>query len=148
VVEDPEAAPVVRLIFQLYATGKCGFQGLADHLNRQGIKPKRGPKKENQTRPQAIIFTGDVVQDIRKNRAYVGLVRVSRWRSGQDEWTEGNRPALVDHETCEASVKGTREDLYFRLVGLLSHPISGTPQHRHLHDAPHRPAQLGGGDPP
>lgn len=90
---------------------------------------------------------------ILKNRAYLGLVRVSRWRSDKDEWIEGNDPALVDHETwdtcarirarnrrrngttwtrrsypltpilrcgsCggpmhgEASVKGTREDLYY-----------------------------------
>src|SRR5258708_39179060 len=61
VVEDPEAAPVIRLIFTLYATGQYSFQALADHLNRQGIKPTPGPKKENHSRPQAVTFTGDVI---------------------------------------------------------------------------------------
>jgi site-specific DNA recombinase len=102
VVEDPEAAPVVRQIFALYATGKFSFEGVADHLNRQGIKPKRGPKKDNHRRPQAVIFTGDVVKDIIKNRAYLGQVRVGRWRSEDEQWIEGKHPALVDEPTWEA----------------------------------------------
>ena len=102
VVEDPEAAPVIRMIFTLYATGRYSFEGLASHLNRQGIKPKRGPKKENHSRPQAVIFTGDVVKDILKSRVYLGLVRITRWRSGDEQWIEGKHPALVDQETWDA----------------------------------------------
>lgn len=102
VVEDPEAAPVIRQIFTLYATGKYSFEGVADHLNRQGIKPKRGPKKENHRRPQAVIFTGDVIKDIIKNRAYLGQVRVGRWRSDDEQWIEGKHPALIDEQTWEA----------------------------------------------
>src|SRR5579884_668797 len=102
VVEDPDAAPVIRIIFTLYATGRYSFEHLAGHLNRQGIKPARGPKKENHSRPQAVIFTGDVVKDILKNRVYLGLVRVTRWRSGDEQWIEGRHPALVDQETWDA----------------------------------------------
>lgn len=102
VVEDADAAPVIRMIFTLYATGRHSFQGLADHLNRQGIKPKRGPKKENHSRPQAVIFTGDVIKDILKNRAYLGLARVTRWRSGDEQWIGGKHPALVDQRTWDA----------------------------------------------
>ena len=121
VVEDPEAAPVIRRIFELYATGKYSFQGLADHLNRQGVKPKRGPKKENDTRPQAVIFTGDVVKDILKNRAYLGLVRVSR--AGRVD--RGQAPGA-----------GRSGDL----GDLRTHPGAQPPPQRNQVDAPQLPA--------
>ena len=56
IVEDPEVAPVIRQIFELYATGRFSFQTLADHLNRLGIRPRRGPSKSRHNRPAAVIF--------------------------------------------------------------------------------------------
>jgi site-specific DNA recombinase len=51
VVEDAEAAPVIREIFELYATGRFSFRTLAEHLNRQGVTPPRGEEKANHNRP-------------------------------------------------------------------------------------------------
>src|SRR5256885_245639 len=64
IVEDPEAGPIIRAIFELYATGKYSFRTLAVHLNNSGMRPVRGPNKAKHNRPAAVIFTGDVLKDI------------------------------------------------------------------------------------
>ena len=93
IVEDPEAASTIREIFRLYATGQFSVRSLADHLNRQGVKPARGAEKANHNRPKAVIFTGDVLKDILGNRAYTGVVLVD----GRP--VAGHHPALVDEAT-------------------------------------------------
>ena len=96
IVEDPAAGPVIREIFRLYATGKYSFSTLADQLNRQGVKPPRGPEKINHNRPKAVIFTRDVLKDIVSNPSYLGKVSVD------GELIQGNHPALVDEATWQA----------------------------------------------
>jgi len=76
VVEDPVAAPTIKEIFQLYATGRFSLRTLADHLNRNGIRPARGDGKANHNRPKAIIFTGDVLKDLIGNPSYAGKVLI------------------------------------------------------------------------
>ncbi|MGI8609588.1 MAG: recombinase family protein [Candidatus Dormibacteria bacterium] len=98
VVEDPEVAAVVRSIFAAYATGQYSFNTLADHLNRQGIKPCRGPQKENHNRKRALIFTGDVLKDMLKNPSYIGQVEAD------GQLIEGQHPALIDEQTWAACV--------------------------------------------
>jgi site-specific DNA recombinase len=93
IVEDPEVAPVIRKIFELYATGTFSFQTLADHLNSLGVRPKRGPGKAKHNRPAAVIFTGDVLKDIFDNASYIGKVRVD------GQLIEAKHPALIDEET-------------------------------------------------
>jgi len=39
IVEDPEAAPIIRDIFKLYVTGRYGVRSLVDYLNRHGVGP-------------------------------------------------------------------------------------------------------------
>jgi site-specific DNA recombinase len=96
IVEDPEAGPIIREIFRLYATGKYSVRSLAEHLNDRGIRPQRGPNKANHNRPAAVIFTGDVLKDILGNPAYRGKVIVD------GELIEGRHPALVDEATWQA----------------------------------------------
>ena len=96
VVEDPEAAAVIREIFRLYATGTHSFATLAEHLNRQGTRPPRGPDKARHNRPKAVIFTRDVLKDIVGNASYLGQVMVD------GELVEGKHPALVDKATWRA----------------------------------------------
>ncbi len=95
IVEDPEAGPVIRAIFELYATGKYGVRSLAEHLNNEGMRPVRGPNKANHNRPAAVIFTGDVVKDILNNPVYRGKVTVN------GDLIEGKHPALVDEATWQ-----------------------------------------------
>ena len=66
---------------------------LADHLNRNGIRPARCDDKANHNRPKAIIFTGDVLKDLIGNPSYAGKVLV------EGELIEGLHPALVDENT-------------------------------------------------
>ncbi len=99
IVEDPEAGPIIRDIFKLYATGRYSVRSLADHLNSHGIRPARGPGKANHNRPAAVIFTGDVIKDILKNPSYRGKVVIN------GELIEGKHPPLIDEETWEACIQ-------------------------------------------
>src|SRR5205823_5036473 len=36
---DPDAAPLIRMVFERYASGKYSIKMLAEHLNAQGIRP-------------------------------------------------------------------------------------------------------------
>src|SRR6266568_1508350 len=96
IVEDPLAAPAIKEIFGLYASGRFSLRSLAEHLNRNGIKPFRGDAKANHNRPKAIIFTGDVLKDIVGNPSYVGKILVD------GELIDGLHPALVDMQTWRA----------------------------------------------
>jgi site-specific DNA recombinase len=98
IIEDPEAGPIIRDIFRLYATGEYSVRSLAEHLNSRGIRPMRGPGKSNHNRPAATIFTGDVIKDILTNQSYRGKVEVD------GELIEGKHPPLVDEATWEACV--------------------------------------------
>ncbi len=93
IVEDPEVAPVIRQIFELYATGTFSFQTLADHLNSLGVRPRRGPSKAKHNRPAAVIFTGDVLKDIFDNASYIGKIRVD------GQLIEAKHAALIDEAT-------------------------------------------------
>jgi site-specific DNA recombinase len=104
VVEDPEVAPVIRQIFELYATGRFSFQTLADHLNSLGIRPKRGPGKTKHNRPAAVIFTGDVLKDLFDNPSYIGKVRVD------GQLIEAQHPALIDEATWNRCLEARRRN--------------------------------------
>lgn len=104
VVEDPEVAPIIRQIFELYATGRFSFQTLADHLNSLGIRPKRGPGKAKHNRPAAVIFTGDVLKDLFDNASYIGKVRVD------GQLIEGKHPALIDEATWNRCLEVRRRN--------------------------------------
>jgi site-specific DNA recombinase len=45
VVPDPERAPLVRMAFELYATGSYGFHALVELLTNAGLRTK--PTKRN-----------------------------------------------------------------------------------------------------
>jgi site-specific DNA recombinase len=105
IVEDPLAAPAIKEIFGLYASGRFSLRSLAEHLNRNGIKPFRGDDKANHNRPKAIIFTGDVLKDIVGNPSYVGKILVD------GELIEGLHPALVDDETWRACQEVKRRNV-------------------------------------
>src|SRR5258708_1970042 len=93
IVEDPAAAPAIKEIFGLYASGRFSLRSLAEHLNGNGIKRFRSADKANHNRPKAIIFTGDVLKDVIGNPSYAGKLLV------EGELIEGLHPALVDEST-------------------------------------------------
>jgi site-specific DNA recombinase len=133
IVEDPEAGPIIRDIFKLYATGEYSVRSLAEHLNSRGIRPRRGPNKARHNRPAAVIFTGDVIKDILTNQSYRGKVEVD------GELVEGKHPPLVDEATWTACADVRTRNLRrtsktwtkhsYPLTPLLRCGICGSPMH-------------------
>jgi len=121
IVEDPAAAPAIKEIFGLYATGRFSFRSLAEHLNRNGIRPFRGDDKANHNRPKAIIFTGDILKDVVGNPSYMGKILVD------GELIEGLHPALVDEETWRACSEVRRRNVRRTSKAWTKHNLSAYP---------------------
>jgi DNA invertase Pin-like site-specific DNA recombinase len=92
-VPDPEKAPHVLLIFELYATGQHTDRTIAEWLNVQGQRTTRG-------RP----FCADTVRDMFANAAYCGYVSAQRDRS---KAIKGLHEAIVPEELFDR-VQGLR----------------------------------------
>ena len=81
-VIDPETAPTVRLVFDMYAKGKTVTE-IVSELNSRGLRTLRGGK-----------FTNNSLHSMLKNEKYIGiytykdLVRI-----------EGGVPRIIDDET-------------------------------------------------
>jgi len=66
---DPERAPLVRMAFELYATGSYGFHGIIDLLTNAGLRT-RPTKKNPSGTPLSIHKLGSILRD----RYYLGYV--------------------------------------------------------------------------
>ena len=71
----PEEAVIIRKIFTMYSQGK-GLRAIANYLNREGYKTKRGN-----------TFSTDSIKEIILNPLYVGKVRFNRY----ENWSERKR---------------------------------------------------------
>lgn len=102
---DPERAPIVKRIFELYATGKWSLQGLADWAVGQGLTKK--PRRRNRTKEEIAdnMELEDVpsatrpvdrktVEILLRNRFYLGEVKIP------GGWGPSNaHQALIDTKT-------------------------------------------------
>ena len=126
IIPDPEAAEVVRQIFQWSLAGH-GRQNIAYLLNQQGIpnptqyKAERGwtcnhPVKNdfglwNKTTIWRILrnemYTGVMIQGRRKKVSYKSKVIID---TPEDQWyrVEGTHEAIIDRNTFEAVQRGLR----------------------------------------
>lgn len=80
---DEETAPIVRLIFKMYAEGKT-IQEVIDHLNAQGLKTSVGQP-----------FTKNSLRTVLKNEKYIGIFD---FKNGEIR-IEGGVPPIVDDTT-------------------------------------------------
>lgn len=80
-VLDPQMAPVVKMIFELYASGKTSTE-IIKLLNAKGIKNKRGNP-----------FTKHSLQAMLKNEKYLGIYKY------KDIRIEGGMPRIIDDDT-------------------------------------------------
>ncbi len=89
----PEEAPVVRLLFERYATGRYSYQDLADLLNAQGHQTRAG-----------LNFSKDTIADMLRNPFYMGqVVYKQRQRAqGAGDIQPGQHPALIEPALWEA----------------------------------------------
>ena len=80
---DEETAPIVRLIFKMYAEGKT-IKEVIDHLNAQGLKTSVGQP-----------FTKNSLRTVLKNEKYIGIFD---FKNGEIR-IEGGVPPIVDDTT-------------------------------------------------
>ena len=89
-VIDDETAPVVRRIFDEYASGRYSTREIARRLNAEGVRLPR--------------FTGgwrqDTVAQILGNVAYIGMTYVNRTRK-EGDLIRGRWPELIDRDTWD-----------------------------------------------
>ena len=126
IIPDPEAAEVVRQIFQWSMEGR-GRQNIAYLLNQQGVpnptryKAERGwtcnhPMKNdfglwNKVTVGRILanemYTGVMIQGRRKKVSYKSKVIID---TPEDQWyrVEGTHEAIIDRATFEAVQRGLR----------------------------------------
>lgn len=130
----PEEAVIVRKIFESYAVGK-GFRAIANQLNREGYKTKKGN-----------TFSHDSIREIITNPVYVGTVRYNRFegwsekrRRGKNSnpiLTEGKHEAIIERDLWDKAqalfVQKSKAcprvyDSENLLTGLIRCPECGTP---------------------
>lgn len=81
-VIDPETAPTVRLVFDMYAKGSTVTE-IVTELNNRGLRTLRGGK-----------FTKNSLHSMLKNEKYIGVYTYK-----DDVRIEGGVPAIIDAET-------------------------------------------------
>lgn len=88
---DPQKAPIVKRLFELYATGKWSYAGLAKWANEQGLTTK--PSRRRRTKEEKLMglslenmpkatrkITGKTIEKILLNPFYIGKnVSQGKW---------------------------------------------------------------------
>ena len=87
---DPERAPLVKLAFELYATGRYGFRELRERLTEAGLRSRPTVKYPAGT-PISIHTVGSLL----RNRYYTGVITYE----GQD--FPGRHEAIIEPELFE-----------------------------------------------
>ncbi len=110
VIVDEERAPLIKLAFDLYATGDWTLHRLAAHLEALGLRSRPTPKRGE--RPIGLTS----VHKILKNVYYVGIVEYRGKR------VPGRHVPLIDQATFD------------RVQALLAaHAVAGDRPYRHEH---------------
>ena len=103
---DPETAPVVKLIFELYRSG-MGMTRISDQLDSMGIPAPGGGKWVPDTIPRFLRnehYIGKVVWNKRPTTRKIqdGEVIISRPLAEEYLVFEGKHPAIIDQELWDA----------------------------------------------
>lgn len=110
---DPETAPLVRMIFDMYVNENAGGQRIADRLNALGsVTPKGNP------------WTASAIGQLSRNPVYIGKVRwndrvsvtrivdgqivTRREKSDSPIISDGKHPAIVPVDLWEAAQRSRR----------------------------------------
>src|SRR6056297_136719 len=102
---DKERAPLVKRIFELYATGEWSLAELAKWANKQGLTTKptrrRRTKKEilsnldlKETPKTARPVNNKTIENILKNPCYIGKIKINKRDNTQ--FLDGNHSPLID----------------------------------------------------
>src|SRR5438477_11174380 len=66
-VPDPERAPLMKMAFEVYATGKYGLNRLSEVLFELGLRTKSGKQ-----------VSDSVLSRLLKNPFYIGVIRIQK----------------------------------------------------------------------
>lgn len=124
IVIDPEAAEVVRQIFQWSLEGR-GKQEIAHRLNDLGVvnptryKLEHGWTYRNAAKGESVLWNKTTVWRILRNEMYTGVMVQGRTKKAsykskamlavpEERWfrVEGTHEAIIDRETFEAVQRG------------------------------------------
>lgn len=99
---QPDQAPVVKRIFEMYASG-LGAVKIADQLNAEHVPAPKGPRWTYESLPgllRNVHYVGKVKWNARKTVRTIedGEVIVSRPRAEEYLIFEGKHPAIIDQE--------------------------------------------------
>ncbi|MZQ74727.1 MAG: recombinase family protein [Peptoclostridium sp.] len=83
-----EEAETVRMIFQLYASGR-GLKSIVNHINKLGYRSKKGN-----------MFAIATIKEILHNPVYIGKIRYNRMQDWNEKRRKGRNenPMIVDGE--------------------------------------------------
>ena len=111
-VFDPERAPIIKRLFELYASGEWSLRDLLRWTRQQGLttKPRRRRRERNEVlngveveEKQGIPLCISTLQFILVNPFYVGLLRFD------GDTIEGMHPPLIDMELFNAVQERLKE---------------------------------------
>jgi site-specific DNA recombinase len=107
-VIDPETAPIVKRIFNLYLQG-YGYRAIASILNEDKV-PTPSQYRNNANRPIAEVWIAQHVDRILKNQVYTGCMvsgtsekvsfkKKNTRKKPKEEWLikEGTHEAIIEH---------------------------------------------------
>jgi DNA invertase Pin-like site-specific DNA recombinase len=127
----PEQAPIVKRIFEMYASG-LGAVKIAEQLDREHVPAPKGPRWSPESIPSMLSnvhYLGKVKWNERKTVRTVaeGQVKASRPRAEEFLIFEGKHPAIIDQELWDRvqAIRGTHpknhkaKNLTNPLAGLL-----------------------------
>jgi len=95
---DPEKAPLVRRVFELYASGKHSQGTLLEEIERMGLKNRHGGR---------VSLSG--LSSMLNNEFYIGIIHVRR----RNERFKGVHPPLISSqlfETVQQRLSGKRKN--------------------------------------
>lgn len=90
---DPQEAPIVKLIYEMYVTQNAGGVLIAKKLNEMGVKTRRGN-----------LWSQTAIKDILENEHYIGKVRWNRKQTVyvvEDGEVRKSRPHSKSYTLCD-----------------------------------------------
>lgn len=102
---DPQEAPIVKMIFEMYVNQDLGRFSIAKKLNEMGVRTRRGG-----------LWSQDSIKTILENEHYIGKVRWNRKKTVyivEDGEVRKSRPHSKDYTLCDGKHQAIISDELF-----------------------------------
>lgn len=129
---DPQTAPVVKMIFDWYASRQYGYYAIANRLNDMGLKTTLGNPFDRATVKNMLqnpVYTGRIVWGKRVTMSAIeNGKRIKKVVSAEPTITENAHPAIIDDELfnqVQDMFKASRHANHTRSDVALANPLAG-----------------------